>query len=85
MKSWWTVARFSTKFSSLCVLTFRQINVYAKLAKIKNIKPVDYGYNIVKWHSAMESKHMTIEQKVPGSYHESQYIMDYLDASMTSK
>ena len=60
-----------------------QTNVYAELAKIKNIKPVDYGYNIVKWHSAMESKRMTIEQKVPGSYHESQYIMDYLDASMT--
>jgi len=51
-----------------------QTNVYAELAKIKNIKPVDYGYNIVKWHSAMESKRMTIEQKVPGSYHESQYI-----------
>jgi hypothetical protein len=47
-----------------------QTNVYAELAKIKNIKPVDYGYNIVKWHSAMESKRMTIEQKVPGSYHD---------------
>ena len=33
-----------------------QTNVYAKLAKIKAIKPVDHGYNVVKWHSAMESK-----------------------------
>jgi hypothetical protein len=60
-----------------------QTNVYAELAKIKSIKPVDYGYNIVKWHSAMESKCISIKQKVPGSYHETQYIMDYLDASLT--
>jgi hypothetical protein len=60
-----------------------QTNVYAELAKIKSIKPVDYGYNIVNWHSAMESKRISIEQKDPGSYHESQYIMDYLDASLT--
>jgi hypothetical protein len=33
-----------------------QTNVYAELAKIKSIKPVDYAFNIVKWHSAMESK-----------------------------
>jgi hypothetical protein len=31
-------------------------NVYAKVAKIKKIKPIDYAFNIVKWHSAMESK-----------------------------
>ena len=60
-----------------------QTNVYAELAKIKGIKPVDHGYNIVKWHSAMESKRIAIEQKVPGAYHESQFIMDYLDASLT--
>ena len=60
-----------------------QTNVYAELAKIKAIKPVDHGYNVVKWHSAMESKRIAIEQKVPGSYHESQFIMDYLDASLT--
>jgi len=58
-------------------------NVYAELAKIKAIKPVDHGYNVVKWHSAMESKQIAIEQKVPGSDHESQFIMDYLDASLT--
>ena len=62
-----------------------QTNVYAKLAKIKAIKPVDHGYNIVRLHSAMESKRIAIEQKVPGSYHESQFIMDYLDASLTIK
>jgi len=60
-----------------------QTNVHAELAKIKAIKPVDHGYNVVKWHSAMESKRIAIEQKVPGSYHESQFIMDYLDASLT--
>jgi hypothetical protein len=60
-----------------------QTNVYAKHAKIKNIKPVDYAFNIVKWHSAMESKQISIVTKVPGAYHESQYIMDYLDASLT--
>ncbi len=60
-----------------------QTNVYAELAKIKSITPVDYAFNIIKWHSAMESKRISIENKVPGVYHESQYIMDYLDASLT--
>ena len=60
-----------------------QTNVYAELAKIKSIKPVDHALNIIKWHSAMESKRISIEYKVPGAYHESQYIMDYLDASLT--
>ena len=60
-----------------------QTNVYAELAKIKTIKPVDYAFNIIKWHSAMESKRISITNKVPGAYHESQYIMDYLDASLT--
>ncbi len=60
-----------------------QTNVYAKLAKIKAIKPVDHGYIKVKWHSGMESEHIAIELKVPGSYHESQYIMDYLDTAPT--
>ena len=60
-----------------------QTNVYAEPAKIKAIKPVNHGYNVVKWHLAMESKHIAIEQKVPGLYHESQFIMDYLNASLT--
>ena len=60
-----------------------QTNAYAELAKIKAIKPVDHSYNVVKWHSASESKRIAIEQKVPGSYHESQFIMDYLDVSLT--
>jgi hypothetical protein len=60
-----------------------QMNVYAELAKIKSIKPVDYAFNIIKWHFAMESKCISIENKVPGVYHESQYIMDYLVASLT--
>ncbi len=60
-----------------------QTNVYAELAKIKSIKPVDYAFNIIKWHSAIESKRISIENKVPGVYHESQYIMNYLDASLT--
>jgi hypothetical protein len=54
-----------------------------KLAKIKSIKPVDYAFNIIKWNSAMEFKHISIENKVPGVYHESQYIMNYLNASLT--
>jgi hypothetical protein len=58
-----------------------QTNVYAKLAKIKSINPVDYAFDIIKWHSAMESKCISIENKVPVVYHESQYIMDYLDGS----
>jgi hypothetical protein len=58
-----------------------QANVYMELAKIKSIKPIDYTFNMVKWHSAIESKRIMIEQKLSGSYHESQYIMDYLDAA----
>ncbi len=46
-----------------------QTNVYAELAKIKMIKPVDYAFNIIKWHSAMESKRVSITNKVPGAYH----------------
>ncbi len=60
-----------------------QMNVYAELAKIKSIHLVDYTFNIIKWHSAMKSKCISIENKVPGVYHKSQYIMDYLDASHT--
>jgi hypothetical protein len=60
-----------------------QTNIYTELAKIKTIKPVDYAFNIIKWHSAMESKRIWITNKVPGAYHQSQYIMDYLDASLT--
>jgi hypothetical protein len=60
-----------------------QTNVYSELAKIKSIKSIDYAFNIVKWHSAMESKQISIDAKVPGAYHKSQYIMDYLDVSLT--
>jgi hypothetical protein len=60
-----------------------QTNVYAELAKYKRIKLVNHVFNIVKWHYAMESKQISIKQKVPGTYHESQYIMDYLDALLT--
>jgi hypothetical protein len=60
-----------------------QKNIHAKLAKINAIKPVEPGYNMVKWHLAMESKCIGIELKVPGSYHEPQYIMDYLNAALT--
>jgi hypothetical protein len=60
-----------------------QTIAYAKLAKIKSIKPVDYIFNIIKWHSAIESKRILINTKVPGAYHESQYIMGYLKKSLT--
>ena len=60
-----------------------ETNVYAELAKIKSIKPVNHAFNIVKCHSAMESKQISIKQKGPGVYHESQYVMDHLDASLT--
>jgi hypothetical protein len=60
-----------------------QTNISAELTKIKTIKPANYGFNIVKWHLAMETKRISIRQKVPSAYHESQYIMDYLDAILT--
>jgi hypothetical protein len=53
------------------------------LQKIKSIKLVDCAFNVVKWHSAMESKQISIKQKVPGVYHESHSIMDCLNASLT--
>jgi hypothetical protein len=55
-----------------------ETNVYAELSKIKTIKPANYGFNIVKWHSAMETKHVSIKLKFPSAHHKSQYIMDYL-------
>jgi hypothetical protein len=39
-----------------------QTNVYAKLAKIKAIKPVSHGYSIVRWLLVMESKLIAIVQ-----------------------
>jgi hypothetical protein len=62
-----------------------QANVYIELAKIKSIKPNDYAFNMVKWHSAIESKCIMIEQKLTGSYHKLQYIMDYLNAAQSVK
>jgi hypothetical protein len=58
-----------------------QANVYIELAKIKLIK-FDYAFNMIKWHSTIESKCISIEQKLPGSYHKPQFIMDYLDACL---
>jgi hypothetical protein len=60
-----------------------QTNVYAELAKIKAIKPSDYGFDVVKCHAAMELECISIEQKVPSAYHESQFIMDYLNIICT--
>jgi hypothetical protein len=60
-----------------------QMDVYAELAKIKAIKPANYGFDIVKWHSAMATKRISIKQKVSRACHGSQYIMDYLDAILT--
>ena len=62
-----------------------QTNVYMKLAKIKSIKPTKYAFNMIKWHSAIESKCILIKQNFPESYHKSQFIMDYLNASLTAK
>jgi hypothetical protein len=38
---------------------------------------------MIKWHLAIESKRILVEQKLPGSYHNLQFIMDYLYASFT--
>ncbi len=46
-----------------------QTNVYTELAKIKSIKLVDYAFNIIKWHFALESKRISIESKVLGVSH----------------
>jgi hypothetical protein len=61
-----------------------QANVYVELAKIKSIKPVNYFFNMIELHPAIESKCILIKQILPGSYHKPQFIMDYLDASFTA-
>ena len=61
-----------------------QTNIYSELAKIKSIKPIDYAFNIVRWHSAVACKQISIDNKVSGAHHKSQYIMGYLDASLTA-
>jgi hypothetical protein len=40
---------------------------------------------MIKRHSSMESKRILITNKIPGAYHESAYIMDYLDTALTVK
>jgi hypothetical protein len=60
-----------------------QANIYVELAKFKSIKPVNYTFNMIKWHLAIESKRISIEQRLSVSYHKLQFIMDYLDASLT--
>ncbi len=51
-----------------------QTNIYTELAKIKAIKPANYCFDFVKWHSAMETKRISIKHKVPSAYHETQHI-----------
>jgi hypothetical protein len=60
-----------------------EVNVYAEYVKIKAIKPSNYGFDVVKWHTAMESKRISIKQKVLSAYHKSQFIMDYLNTICT--
>jgi hypothetical protein len=62
-----------------------QANVVMDFAKIKSIKPVNYAFNMIKRHSAIESQHILIAQKLPGSYQKLQSIMDYLNASLTAE
>jgi hypothetical protein len=45
-----------------------QTNIYAELAKIKAIKPANYGFDIVKGHSAMETKLISITQNFNTSW-----------------
>jgi hypothetical protein len=51
-------------------------------SKLSNL-PTMGGFDIVKWHSAMETKCISIKQKVPSAYRKSQYIIDYLHAILT--
>jgi hypothetical protein len=62
-----------------------QENVSMELAKIKSIKPVDYTFNMIKWYSTIESTCNSIEEKLSGYYHKLQFIMNYLDASLTAE
>jgi hypothetical protein len=42
-----------------------QTNVYSELAKIKTIKPVNYAFNIIKWHLVMDTKAFQSRTKSP--------------------
>ncbi len=54
-----------------------------ELAKIKPIKPINNTFNMIIWYLAIESKHISTEQKLPGSYYKLQFIVNYLDASLS--
>ncbi len=62
-----------------------QANFYMELTKIESVKQVDYAFDMIKWHLAIESECILIKQKLPGSCHKLQFIMDYLNASLTAK
>jgi len=53
-----------------------RINVFNEISKLKELKPKQFNFNIVQWLSELKAKRLSIELKIPGAYHNNQFIMD---------
>ena len=62
-----------------------KINVFNEIMKIKQLKLDQFGNNVTTWLTKMEEKRINIELKVPGSYHDDQYIMDIFQGALEAK
>ena len=58
------------------------VSAFNEIKKMKTIVPGQFGHNISKWDTAMESGRITIELKAPGQYTSDQYMNDYLQAAL---
>ena len=57
------------------------VGAFNEIKKTKSIVPGQFGHNVSKWDTAMESDRITIELKAPGQYTFDQYMNDYLQAA----
>ena len=58
------------------------VRAFNEIKKMKLIVPGQFGHDISKWDTAMESGRITIELKAPGQYTSDQYMNDYLLATL---
>ena len=61
------------------------MKVFNDIMKIKQLKLSQHNNNVTTWLTAMEEKHINIELKVPGAYHNDQYILDIFQGSLEAK
>ena len=59
-----------------------RINVFNEIMKTKQLKLSQHNNNVTSWLTVMEEKRINIELKVPGAYHDDQYILDIFQEAL---